>query len=155
MKVKILQGAECNVDVTHGDSVETLKVRFCKILMGLSEENLAAGAGQSSAEHQPGRPKIDAERQKAARGNTSGRLQPAGGRQAAPCGKHNQSTHLPTLLDQVRKEATPDLQASAKEGPAPAPTTGCIETQVEKFPSFYLACLTNDLSDGALSEGGA
>ena len=27
VKVKILQGAECNVDVTHGDSVETLKVR--------------------------------------------------------------------------------------------------------------------------------
>jgi len=25
VKVKILQGAECNVDVTHGDSVETLK----------------------------------------------------------------------------------------------------------------------------------
>ena len=28
VKVKILQGAECNVDVTHGDSVETLKVTF-------------------------------------------------------------------------------------------------------------------------------
>ena len=28
VKVKILQGAECNVDVTHGDSVETLKVRL-------------------------------------------------------------------------------------------------------------------------------
>ena len=27
VKVKILQGAECNVDVTHGDSVETLKVK--------------------------------------------------------------------------------------------------------------------------------
>ena len=27
VKVKILQGAEGNVDVTHGDSVETLKVR--------------------------------------------------------------------------------------------------------------------------------
>lgn len=25
VKVKILQGAECNVDITHGDSVETLK----------------------------------------------------------------------------------------------------------------------------------
>ena len=30
VKVKILQGAECNVDVTHGDSVETLKVRLKK-----------------------------------------------------------------------------------------------------------------------------
>ena len=28
MNVKILQGAECNVDVTHGDSVETLKVNL-------------------------------------------------------------------------------------------------------------------------------
>lgn len=27
VKVKILQGAECNVDITHGDSVETLKVK--------------------------------------------------------------------------------------------------------------------------------
>ena len=30
----------------------------------------------------------------------------------------------------MRKETTPDLQASAKEGPATAPATGCIETQV-------------------------
>ena len=30
VKVKILQGAECNVDVTHGDSVETLKVKWKK-----------------------------------------------------------------------------------------------------------------------------
>ena len=28
VNVKILQGAECNVDVTHGDSVETLKVNL-------------------------------------------------------------------------------------------------------------------------------
>ena len=33
VKVKILQGAECNVDVTHGDSVETLKVS--QILRGM------------------------------------------------------------------------------------------------------------------------
>ena len=54
---------------------------------------------------------------------------------------------MPTLLDQVRKEATPDLQASAKEGPAPAPTTGCIETQVENFlpftsPASQMTCQT-------------
>ena len=42
----------------------------------------------------------------------------------------NSPEHLQTLLFQVRKEATPDLQASAKEGSASGPATGCIETQV-------------------------
>ena len=33
VNVKILQGAECNVDVTHGDSVETLKVRLILVII--------------------------------------------------------------------------------------------------------------------------
>ena len=60
VKVKILQGAECNVDVTHGDSVETLKVSSI-YEEGWSEENLITGAGESPAEHQPGGPEVDAE----------------------------------------------------------------------------------------------
>ena len=61
VNVKILQGAECNVDVTHGDSVETLKVIFylhCIISRktvfeeSREESMFSAGAGEGPVEHQ-------------------------------------------------------------------------------------------------------
>jgi len=99
VKVKILQGAECNVDVTHGDSVETLK-ELVKAQLNIS----------------PGDQKLMLRGKKLQEGTLLGDYNL----------REGDRLHLV-----VRKEATPDLQASAKEGPATAPATGCIETQTE------------------------
>ena len=63
----------------------------------------------------------------------------------------NKPWYLQTLVLQVKKEATPDLQG----GSATAPATGCIETQVIKYTSnktFYvwprLLCIRLSLLGG-------
>jgi len=97
VNVKILQGAECNVDVTHGDSVETLK-ELVKAQLNIS----------------PSDQKLMLRGKKLQEGTLLGDYNL----------REGDRLHLV-----VKKEATPDLQGPAREGPAPA--TGCIETQTE------------------------